>query len=162
MKKLFVAVLSVGMLVVAASSYSFAQMCGPDHGPGPAGMGMHRGERGSMERKHRFSKMLASLGLDEKQKDSIREIRIRVEKETVRKRAEIQVARIDLRAMLSKDQVDMGATEAQLKKIAAMQTEIRLAHIKSVQEIKAVLTPEQRNKWKEMREMDFPANRPKA
>ena len=162
MKRLLVAVLSVGTLLFATSSYSFAEMCKQDHGQGPAGMGMHRYERGSMERKHHFSKMLAGLGLDEKQKESVKEIRSRVEKETVRKKAEIQVARIDLRGLLSKDQVDMAAVESILKKTAALHTEIRLAHIKSMQEIKAVLTPEQRNKWKEMREMGRPGNKPQA
>jgi len=94
-----------------------------------------------------------SLGLDEKQKEAVREIKSRVMKDTVRKRADLEVARIDLRDLLRKDQVDMTAVEATLAKMASLQTDIRLSHIKASQEIKTKLTPEQRKKFKEMLEM---------
>jgi len=63
------------------------------------------------------------------------------------------VARIDLRDILHKDQVDMNAAETTLKKMASLQTDLRLSHIKAMEEIKTKLTPEQRKQFKEMREM---------
>ncbi len=47
----------------------------------------------------------------------------------------------------------MAAVEATLKKMASLQTDMRLSHIKALQDIKAELTPEQRKKLKEIREM---------
>ena len=94
-----------------------------------------------------------SLGLDEKQMESIKEIKNRVMKDTIRKSADLEVARIDLKDIIHMGQVDMNAAEAMLKKIASLQTDIRLSHIKAMQEIKSKLTPEQRKKFKEMREM---------
>ncbi len=93
-----------------------------------------------------------SLGLDEKQREAIKEIKSRVMKDTIRKRADLEIARIDLKDIIHKDQVDMNAAEATLKKIASLQTDIRLSHIKAMQEIKSKLTPEQRKKLEEMRE----------
>lgn len=113
---------------------------------------MHDG-RGMMKREHHLWRALMSLGLDEKQKEAIKEIESRVMKDTVSKRADVEVARIELRDLLAKDQVNMNAAEATLKKIASLQTDIRLSHIKAMQEMKAKLTPEQRKKFKEMREM---------
>ena len=94
-----------------------------------------------------------SLGLDEKQREAVREIKGRVMKDTIRKKADLEVARIDLKDLLHKDQVDMKAAETTLKKIASLQTDIRLSHIKALEEIKIKLTPEQRIKFKETLEM---------
>ncbi len=105
-------------------------------------MGMHGGE-------HRMWRGLRGLGLDEKQKEAIKEIKSRVMKDTIRKRADIQVARIELRDILDKDVVDMNAAEAKLKQISSMMTEMRLSHIKTMEEVKARLTPEQRKKFRE-------------
>ena len=161
MKRVLVGVLSGFLLLVVASPYSYAQMCGC----GPAGWpaGGSRGEHMSpmwhdragmkMERHHRLWHMLAGLGLDEKQKEAIREIKSAASKDDVRKRAEIDVARIELWDMLGKDQVDMAAAEAAVKKISSLQADLRIAHIRELQEIKAKLTPEQRKKFKELREM---------
>lgn len=156
MKRILV-VLSLGFLVlVSASHYSSAQTCGPSAGSGRGfreeGMPMRHNGRGTMGTEHRVWGYLKSLGLDDKQREAVKEIKSRVMKDAVRKRADLDVARIDLRDLLDKDQVDMNATEATLKKIASLQTEIRLSHIKALQEIKAKLTPEQRKKFKEMLE----------
>ncbi len=109
--------------------------------------------RGMMMRDHHMWKLLAGLGLDEKQKEAIKEVRSRVAKDIVRKRADLEVARIELRDILTKEQVNMAAVETNVKKMASLQADIRLTHIKAMQEIKAKLTPEQQKKFQEMREM---------
>ncbi len=156
MKRIFVGFLSGFLFLVLASSFSFAQMSGP---AGGGMVPMHHDGKGMMKRDHHLWRRLASLGLDEKQMAAVKEIRSRVAKESVRKRADLQVTKIDLRDVLDKDQVDMTAVEGALKKMASIQTDMRLSHIKAMQEIKAVLTPEQRKKFKEMREMGPAAER---
>jgi len=161
MKRIVAGILLVFAALVFASPYASAQACGPSAGPGSGfgeeGMPMvsprHHEGMEMMGREHLFGKALMSLGLDEKQREAIREIKSRVMKDTVRKRADLEVARIDLRDLLRKDQVDMSAAEATLTKMASLQTDIRLSHIKSMQEIKTKLTPEQRKKFREMLEM---------
>lgn len=92
---------------------------------------------------------LMELGLSDKQIDAIKTIRIWVEKDTIKKRAELELARVDLRELLCKDQVDMNASEASLKKVESLRTDLKFNHIKVIEEIKATLTLEQRRKLKE-------------
>jgi hypothetical protein len=92
---------------------------------------------------------LPRLGIDRNRMDAVREIETRTVKEGIRKRAEFQVASIELRELLGKDPVDLKAVEAKLKQIAALQTEIQLARIKAIEEIKGKLTSEERKKFRE-------------
>jgi Spy/CpxP family protein refolding chaperone len=109
---------------------------GMDMKDGMPGMGPFMGKR------------LMDLGLDEKQKDAIKDINSKVLKSAIRKRADLEIARIELRDSLDKDIVDLNAVEALLKKTESLMTDIHLLHIKAAEEIKAKLTPEQRKKFK--------------
>jgi Spy/CpxP family protein refolding chaperone len=97
---------------------------------------------------------LIDLGLDEKQREAIKEIKSKVMKETIKKRADSQVAHIELKDLLDKDPVNMKAIEAKLKQIETIKTEMHLSLIRAREEIKSKLTPEQRKKFKEMLEME--------
>jgi Spy/CpxP family protein refolding chaperone len=114
-------------------------------GSGMMGMGMMGGE-------HHLWKNLMGLGLDEKQKEAVKEIKHKTMKETIKKRADLQIAHIDLRDLLDKEHVDMNAVESKLKTMELLETDIRLSHIKAFEEIKATLTPDQRKKFREMME----------
>jgi len=144
--------LFLGFLFLVFAPYnSYAETCGcmGKMGEGAPMMGgmEHRG-MGLMGAEHRMWRNLRGLGLDEKQAEAIKEIKSRVMKDTVRKRADFQVARIELKDILDKDPVDMNAAEAKLKQLSSMLTDIRLSHIKALEEVKAKLTPEQREKFK--------------
>ncbi len=153
MKKLVVG-LFLGLAFIAFGTHSsFADMPGCGDGMRDRGMpmmgGMRHGGDGFMRQGHRMWDRLKDLGLDEKQKEAIKEIKTRAEKDTVRKRADIKVARIELRDILQKDPVDMKAAEAKLKQLESMRTDLRLSHIKTREEIRAQLTPDQKKKLKE-------------
>lgn len=94
-----------------------------------------------------------SLDLNEKQKSEVKEIRQKVMKEMIRKRADEQVAFIELRELLDKDPVDLKAVETKLKQIETLKTEMHLSLIRATEEIKTKLTPTQRKKFKEAIEM---------
>jgi Spy/CpxP family protein refolding chaperone len=144
------------LFLVFVPHNSYAEMCGC---MGKMGEGMHeevmpmmggmkhRG-MGMMGAEHRMWGHLKGLGLDEKQKEAIKEIKSRVMKDTVRKRADIKVAGIELKDILDKDPVDMNAAEAKLKQIESLRTDMRLSRIKAIEEVKAKLTPDQRKKFK--------------
>jgi Spy/CpxP family protein refolding chaperone len=169
MKRILAVILLGFLVLVIASHYSSAETCDPSAGPVggfraegmPMMSTMWNHDRGVMGRGHHLWRSIMSLGLDEKQMEAVREIKSRVMKDTIKKRADLEVARIDLRDLLHKDQVDMSSAETLLKKIASLQTDIRLSHIKALEEIKTKLTPEQRKKFNEMREKGFRTERMK-
>lgn len=102
-----------------------------------------------MDDEHPMWRHFMDLGLDEKQKAELKEIRSRVMKETVKKRADEHILGIELKEFLDKDPVDMKAVEAKLKQMETMRTEIHLSHIRAREEIRSKLTPEQRKKFRE-------------
>ena len=66
------------------------------------------------------------------------------------KRAEIQVARIELRGILDQDTVDMKAVASKVKQIEALRTGATMMRIQGLEDIKTKLTPEQKKKLSEM------------
>ncbi len=107
-------------------------------------------ERSHMHR--RLWHALREIDLTDSQKTSIHQIRISLMKDMIQKRADLQIARLELREQLRKDAVDMAAVEAKVKKLAMMKTDIILNGIKAQEKIKASLTPEQRKKLAELME----------
>ena len=142
-------------------------MAGPGMmtGPGMMGSGMAgRGQAGQgqesgmmrhcggmmgrmMEGEQHLSKYLMGLNLDELQKKMIGEIKSKMMKETIRKMADIRIGRIELKDLLHQDPLDMKAVETKVKQIGQMRTEMALAHIMALEEIKSKLNPEQRKKF---------------
>jgi Spy/CpxP family protein refolding chaperone len=123
--------------------------------PMPCPMEQMRGMPGS---RHPFLMHIDALNLDEKQKDALKEIENSVSKELIRKRADEQIAGIELCELLDQETVDLKAVEAKLKQIAVIKTEMQLIVIKSMENVKAKLTAEQRETLKKMRPMAHPMN----
>lgn len=111
------------------------------------GQGM-MGDR-MMEVEHHLARVLDGLNLDEQQKKAIGEIRSTMKKDTIRKMADIRIARIELSDLLLQDPPDLKAVEAKVRQLGSMRTEMHLSHIKALESIKAKLTPEQRRLLKE-------------
>jgi Spy/CpxP family protein refolding chaperone len=123
--------------------------CGMMQGKGMMGRGMMRGEM--MGHHQRMMHMcLQHLNLDARQRQEIEGIRMAMMKSVIRKKADMQIARLELRDLLSKDPVDMQAVGAKVKEIEALRADIHLALIKAKVEIKSKLTPQQRQKMMDM------------
>jgi Spy/CpxP family protein refolding chaperone len=119
--------------------------CGMMQGRGMMGKGMMRGSH------HRMMHICMNyLGLDAKQRQQIREIKLASLKDVIHKRADMQIAHLELRDLLAQDPVDMKAVAAKVKQIEGLRAGIQLALIKAKEEVKAKLTPEQRQKLMEM------------
>ncbi len=165
MRRILFSVLLGSVFVSALSLNAYAQMCGGMGGPG-AGMGcgmmegmehqgmMHGMGGMMMDDDHPLWRRLMGLGLDEKQKEAIKALHSRTMKDMVKKKADVTIAGIELRDLLDKDPVDMKAVEAAAKKEASLKTEMFLARVKAHEEMKSLLTPEQRKKLKEIMESD--------
>jgi Spy/CpxP family protein refolding chaperone len=164
MKKQLITILFTAVIMFAGVYNSYAEMYGYRGGAGdgmrendmPPMRGMKHpgmGMRDEMGAGHPMWKDLMALGLDEKQRDAINEIKDRVMKEVIRKRADERVAGIELKDLLDKDPVDIKAVEAKLKQMEAIKTEVRLSLIRAGEEAKSKLTADQRKKFKEMSAM---------
>jgi Spy/CpxP family protein refolding chaperone len=157
------------IFIAALVSNAQAQMCGcmgeKDEGMqkgsmmggmGHQGMGMMHGMGGMqgggmmMDDDHPMWKHLMGLGLDDKQKDALKALRSKTMKDMVKRQADKQIAGIELKDLLDKDPVDMKSVEASMRKNESLKTEMFLAHIKAHEEMKSILTPDQRKRLKEM------------
>jgi Spy/CpxP family protein refolding chaperone len=168
MKTVCAAVLVFVSLSFFLVSGSQAQMCGKmgsmgcgmmggGMGEGMMGGGMMQGMGGhSMEcgmmgsMPHAMMMNLANLNLDDKQKAEMKEIKMKAMKDMIKKRADMQVAMIELGDLLDNEPVDMKAVEAKMKELEGMRTAMHLEMIKTREVIKSKLTPEQRKKFSEM------------
>lgn len=162
MKRILVSLFLGFLLMVFASHDSFAETGDPmgnmgrgfqEEGiPMMSLMGHHGMEimEGMPEAEH---PMWRGLGLDEKQREAIKEIKNSLMKEIIKKRADENIAHIELKDVLDKDTVDVKAVEAKLKQIETVKTGMHLSLIQAREEVKSKLTPKQRKKFKEMLEM---------
>jgi len=114
------------------------------------GMGRMQDGGMMMDNDHPMWKHLMGLGLDDKQKEALQTLRSKTVKDMVRKRADKQIADIELKDLLDRDPVDMKAVEAAVKKKESLKTTMFLAHLKAREEMKSILTPDQRKRLKEM------------
>lgn len=150
MKKLAAILAVVSIFAFAALAYG--EMGGRGMGAGMmCGCGM---DGMMMDAEHHMSKIIKGLNLDEQQKAFMGEMKSRMMKETIRRKADMHIARIELKDLLMQGTVDMNAVEAKVKQLEAMKTEMQLSHIKAMEECKAKLTPEQRKKFREMMEAE--------
>lgn len=171
MRKSLVSIFIGFIFIVALVSNAQAQMCGcmgekgggiqeggMMGGMGHQNMGMVHGMGGMqgggmmMDDDHPMWKHLMGLGLDDKQKDALKALRSKTMKDMVKRMADKQIAGIELKDLLDRDPVDMKAVEASVKKNESLKTEMFLAHIKAREEMKSILTPDQRKRLKEMME----------
>jgi len=119
--------------------------------PGGMGPGMMMGQHGGS----RFERPLITeilsaadqLNLSADQAQRLRGLRTDFEKEAIRRGADIQVAEVDLRELLVAEAPDLARAEAQVKKVAALQGELRFARIKTLAEGRAVLSKDQWQKF---------------
>lgn len=136
MRKLLIIPVAL-VLCLAWSGYSNAMMgtkCAPMSG-------MH-GADGCM-----MMKGMNSLGLDEKQKAGMKAIHFRTMKDTIKKRAEMDVAEIELRELFLKEPADFKLVEAKVRQIEMLRGDILMLHMKAREELKALLTAEQRQRF---------------
>lgn len=141
------------VLISLAVLFVMGLAAGSDAAAKKKGMGMHSGmaaSEGGCRCGGSPMEKLRELGLDDKQNEAVQAIHLRTKKEMVRKKADVQVAQIELREVLSKDPVDLKAAEAAVKKIEGLKSEMKMLHIKTMEEIKTSLTPEQKKKFVSM------------
>ena len=97
------------------------------------------------------------LGLTDVQVKNITTLATDYEKHTIRTEAEWDLAEVEVEALLRDEKSDMGAIDNALKKSEAARTAMRQGGVKASRAISAVLTPEQREKWRSKIQMQLAA-----
>lgn len=123
-----------GVLLLAAPSFA-----GPPGGPG----GPHHGPRGPEEFILRESK---SLGLDQKTTQAIQQVVAAQREEARSLEEERDAARKKLGDLLTQEPLDEKAALAQADAIGRIDTAMRKHRLETMFKIRALLTPEQRQK----------------
>lgn len=93
------------------------------------------------------------LGLDEKQKGQLEEIKVRYTRDIIRYDAELKIAEMELDTLLGKRDVDLPKVNEAIRKVAGVEAEIRYLRVEAFTEARKVLTDEQRKRLKELMEM---------
>ena len=112
-----------------------------DHPPGPMPgrpMGMGLGMRGRA--------LMGELDLTPAQREHIAERRDRIQKS-----AEIRIAELDLRSLMRAEKPDGRAIDEQIDKIAGLRADLQKTQVRTMLEIRSMLTPQQREKLRDLR-----------
>jgi Spy/CpxP family protein refolding chaperone len=109
------------------------------------GMGM-RGGRGMMRGRMMHMRM-AQLGLSDAQRDRLQALHEANARKAVQRRADVQLAQMDLRKLVRSDKPDQAAINAQVDKIAKLRADGIKAAIDMRLQARTVFTPEQ---WKKL------------
>lgn len=148
MKRIGMAVIIVFFISGLVAAGAVAQMAG-GKGKGP-GKGMGGGcGMGMWDGAHAMY-VIKALDLDDNQSAEVKSILHRLQKQMIKKRADIEVAEVELKEILEKDPVDVKTAETKVKQIASLKTEAAMMHIQGIEDVKTKLTPEQKKKLSEM------------
>lgn len=139
---------------------SSASSTGSMRGSGMMGM-MHRGmdrsgHHGMMGHRYASERPIISLMLQNKealklapeQVQKLETLRLNFRKAAIKRSADLQVAELELDQLRRQQSVDLAKVEAQVKRIETLRAEQRLSRIRTIEEGKALLTAEQREKLK--------------
>jgi hypothetical protein len=118
------------------------------HG-GMMSRGMMRGHGGMMGHMQRqLDRLTQQLDLTGEQQSKVQALLRTHAKDGIRLQADMDTASIDLQQLLDAQPVDMAQVKAALQTIAAKEADLRLTHISALQDIRALLTPDQQKEFR--------------
>jgi Spy/CpxP family protein refolding chaperone len=91
------------------------------------------------------------LGLSPQQVSSLQQMGMDAARAGIKRRADGQLARLDLMSLMRAEPVDMTKVEAKIRDIEKLKADGAIARIRTNEAAKAQLTPDQREKLKTLR-----------
>jgi len=107
-------------------------------------------ERRMEMRRHRRD-VLGELDLSKEQRERIADLREKQERSSIRLRADLQTARLDMRRLMRADRADRMAINRQIDRIAQLRAEMEKARVGTMLDVRGMLTPEQLERAREPR-----------
>lgn len=101
-----------------------------------------------------------ALELTDQQQAELRSIAMSFRKQMITHRADRELAEVELDELLTQDDVSLDTIEAKLDAISDAEVAMKLAHIKTSRKAKGVLTPQQAEKWEELKRKHRQASPP--
>ncbi len=139
-----------GVVVLVMASGGWAQTP-PGHPP--TGMGGMRGPGGAVPGGHpggMFSPgfFQEELGLSGEQLEKFKKMRGEYQKEAIRRKADIQIAEIELWDLVEKKDSTADQLEKKVREVEGKKTDLRVYRFKQLATLKTILTPEQFEKFR--------------
>ena len=100
------------------------------------------------------------LGLSEEQMNKIKPIHREMEKKKIRSNADLKIAEIEQMEIMEVKDFDLEKATAGVKKIEDIKTAQHLEMLKSMKEVRSILTDEQFKKMHKMMHMKMECNKP--
>jgi Spy/CpxP family protein refolding chaperone len=136
----------------AAAGGGFIMARRPGMGGGP---GLRRGPEMGPWR----AELARALKLTDAQKEKLGDLRERQLRKGIQARADLALARLDLRKLLRGERPNLTAVDAQIDRIARLRADLAKSRIATLLEMRSLLTPEQQRLLRERREMMGPRGR---
>jgi len=119
------------------------------------GHGKTKGHHWDFEKKVVHKAMLLiknqeELGLTEEQVKKIKDLKIATKKDVIKKKADIEILGLDIKAALWEDTVDLSALNALIDTKYELKKEKTKSLVAAYVELKGVLTEEQKAKFKDL------------
>jgi Spy/CpxP family protein refolding chaperone len=92
----------------------------------------------------------SDLGLSAEQVGRLETLRGDFTRDAIRRDADIRIAELDLAALLEQEPMDLGKVETKVREVAQLRADFRIARLRTIEQGKAVLTPEQRTRLQTM------------
>jgi periplasmic protein CpxP/Spy len=92
------------------------------------------------------------LGLTDDQVTKLREVALDQDRARIRAHADVQVAERELRELVADEKTELSVIEAKIKERESFESKLSFMRIKAKRDLYAVLTPEQREKQKIIRD----------
>ena len=86
----------------------------------------------------------AELKMDDEQVKSLKQIALNVHKESIRKKADREIAEVELHALLEQEPVEIEQAQQKIRQVANIEAELKITHIQASIAAKKVLTADQR------------------
>jgi heavy-metal resistance protein len=102
------------------------------------------------------------LGLSPQQVDTLERIRADFQREAIRRDADVRVAESDLAALRRAEPVDLARVEAKVREAERARADLRIARIRAIEQGRAQLTDEQREKLRALAAEPRPLLPPRA
>jgi hypothetical protein len=101
------------------------------------------------------------LALTPDQTSRLEALRQDFTRESIRRDADIRIAEMDLAALLDQPSLDMAKVEAKVRELAKLRADLRIERIRTIEQGRALLTPEQRTKLRALLGPGSPARAPR-
>jgi Spy/CpxP family protein refolding chaperone len=101
---------------------------------------------------HHLLRYQKDIGLTDDQVGKLKALALDQDRAKIRAHADVMVAERELKALVWDEKTDLSAIQAKFKEQASLEAQARFLDVKGKRELLAVLTPEQRDKLKALRE----------